>query len=222
MKWVEVNVKQPGNLSKTDFLVKGIKPLVKYAKTNIGIISWHFLWEGVPYPSTLRLRFLLDTEKAAPAKALIEACLKDFEFCFGAHGQPDKEYEGEASDWGVKGWEKGIEFLCYGSEFALELTENKNNIGAGNDFKKNSFFFADRYTHLFLNQLEPLLVEKDDIDEAHFEMCEGIFRYAVQYTDNKYKGKADASKIAEQIVKATIEATKKKAKEQVDALLAEK
>jgi hypothetical protein len=220
LKWLEANIKQPNNISKSNFLVEKIKPLVKDAKNTITVQSWHFLWEGVPYPSTLRLRFLVETEKVDLLKNFVEDNLNGFEHSFGAHGNPGAEYDGEASEWGVKGWEKGMEFLQYGSELAIELIENKESLGVGDNYKKNGSFFADRYTHLFLNQLESLLIEKDGVDEANFEMCEGIFRYAVQYVSSKYADRvADASQVAGQIVRASIEAAKKKTEEQADLLL---
>jgi len=166
------------------------------------------------------LRFLVETEKVDPVKNIIEDIITDFDHCFGSHGNSGNEYEGEASEWGIKGWERGIEFLQYGSEFAMELIEKKESLGVANDYKKSGYFFADRYTHLFLNQLEPLLIEKDGVDEAHFEMCEGIFRYVIQYINSKYASRVpDASQIAGKIVKATVEASKKNIEEQVDALI---
>jgi hypothetical protein len=220
LKWVEVNVRLPNEISRIDFFMETIKPLVLEVQNKFTVKSWHFLWEEVPYSSTLRLRFLVETENVGSLKSVIEDVITDFEYCFGSHGNCGKEYGGEASGWGVKGWERGVELLQFGSEFAMELMDKKESLGVGNEYKKSGYFFADRYVHLFLNQLEPLLIEKDGVGEAHFVMCEGVYRYALQYINSKYGGSvSDADKIAGKIVKEMVEASKKKIEEQVDALI---
>jgi len=138
--------------------------------------SWHFLWEGKPYPSTLRLRFYGDDEKITELHQFLEKKLESIPHCYGEHGdcRESKEYGGEADSWGSKAWEKGVSFLEFGAEFALELIENKDRLGNSNEYKRNVFFYADRYTHLFLNQISSLL------DEADFYLLQGVFRYACQ------------------------------------------
>jgi len=64
--------------------------------------------------------------------------------------------------------------LELGAEFALELIENKSMLGNSDEYKRDAFFYADRYTHLFLNQISSLL------DEADFYLLQGVFRYALQ------------------------------------------
>jgi hypothetical protein len=220
LKWVEVNVRLPDEISRVDFFLETIKPLVIEVKNMFAVQSWHFLWEEVPYSSTLRLRFLVETENVGSLKSVIEDVIGDFEYCFGSHGNCGKEYGGEESEWGVKGWERGVEFLNFGSEFAMELMEKKESLGVGNEYKKGGYFFADLYIHLFLNQLEPLLIEKDGVGETHFLMCEGVYRYALQYITSKYRDSiSDASQIAGKIVKETVEESKKNVEEQVDALV---
>ena len=220
LKWIEVNVRHPDRISRIDFLIETIKPLVLEVQNKFMVQSWHFLWEEVPYPSTLRLRFLVENEEYSSLKSLIEDGITDFDYCFGSNGNCGKEYGGEASEWGIKGWERGIEFLQYGSEFAMELMEKKESLGLGNEYKKSGYFFADCYVHLFLNQLEPLLIEKDGVGEAHFLICESVYRYALKYINSKYGGSvSDASQIAGKIVKETVEASKKNIEEQVDALI---
>jgi hypothetical protein len=215
-----VNVRVPDEISRIDFFMEKIKPLVIEVKNMFTVKSWHFLWQEVPYSSTLRLRFLVETENVGCLKSVIEEGITEFDYCFGSHGNCGKEYGGEASEWGVKGWERGVEFLNFGSEFAMELMEKKESLGLDNEYRKSGYFFADCYIHMFLNQLEPLLIEKDGVGEVHFLMCEGVYRYALQYFNSKYGGSvSDASQIAGKIVKEMVEASKKSVEEQVDSLV---
>jgi hypothetical protein len=174
MKWIEVNIERPSDVPKDNYLTKLLRPIINEAKDKID--SWHFLWEGKPWPSTLRLRFLGDDENIKQLQQFLEKKLKDIPHCYGEHGDcsEDKEYKGEADTWGTKAWEKGIRFLEFGAEFALDLAENKDKLGKSDEYKKNAFSYADRYTHLFLNQISSL------VNEVDFDLKEGIFRYACQ------------------------------------------
>jgi len=173
LMWIEVNINQPSELSKDDCLIKFVEPT--FRKYKNGIKSWHFLWEGKPWSSTLRLRFLGNKSSINEICEFLEEILKGIPHCYGAHGEEGKEYEGEENDWGIKGWERGKMFLEFGAEFALELIQNKDNLGKNNNYKKDAFFFADRYTYLFLNQISSL------VNEADFNLLEGVFRYACQH-----------------------------------------
>jgi hypothetical protein len=220
LKWVEVNVGLADRMSRIDFFMETIKPLVLEVQNKFTVKSWHFLWEKVPYSSTLRLRFLVQNEDVGSLKREIEGGVTEFDYCFGSQGDCEKEYGGQVVEWGVKGWERGIEFLQFGSEFAMELMEKKESLGLDNEYKKSAYFFADRYIHLFLNQLEPLLIEKDGVGETHFLMCEGVYRYALQYINSKYGGSIpDASQIAGKVVKKMVEASKNSVEEKLDAFI---
>lgn len=172
LKWIEVNIERPDSVSKDDYLIKLVRPVLDDFKARIE--SWHFLWEGKPWPSTLRLRFFGDNETIKQLRKSLEQKLKDISHCYGEHGDcgEDKEYKGEADSWGTQAWEKGIRFLELGAEFALELVENKDTLGKSDEYKKSAFAYADRYTHLFLNQISSV------VDEADFYLKEGVFRYA--------------------------------------------
>jgi hypothetical protein len=64
-----------------------------------------------------------------------------------------------------------LKFLEFGSEFALELVENRDQLDNSADYRKDAF--AARYTHLFLNQISSL------VDESDFYL-QGVFCYACE------------------------------------------
>jgi len=180
LKWVEVNIEQSVK-SKDELLTKLVGPVLNEFKAEVE--SWHFLWEGKPWPSTLRLRFLGEEQKIERLRKSLEEKLIGISHCYGAHGdcREHAKYDGEANGgngWGIKAWERGIKFMEFGAEFALELVENRSKLGKSNEYKKDASFYADRYTHLFLNQIGSL------IDEAEFDLNEGIFRYAYRIGKN--------------------------------------
>ena len=179
LKWIEVNIKCTQEIPKEKYLTKTVRTVLN--KCDSKYESWHFLWEGKPWSNTLLLRFFGDDEKIDDIKEILEEELKDVCHCYGENGDcgEDKEYKGEADVWGTKAWEKGIKFMELGSEFALELIENKYKLGKSVEFKQDVFSYADRYTHLFLNQIGTLLNEVD------FDLCEGIFRYGLQILTKK-------------------------------------
>ena len=175
LKWIEVNIRCPSEPLKDEYLTKYVKSILNEYRAKVR--SWHFLWEGKPWPSTLRLRFFGDDEGLKQLQQSLEEKLKDIPHCYGEHGEcgKDKEDKGEASEnWGTKAWEKGMRFLEVGAEFALGLVENKNKLGKSDEYKRDAFFYADRYTHLFLNQIGSLL------DEPDFYLTQGISRFSCQ------------------------------------------
>lgn len=170
--WIEVNIECPSKSSKAEFLIDYVKPVIDNCGNTID--SWHFLWEGRPYPLTLMVRFCGKEDRILDLSIFLENTLNTVTHCYGRHGdcETSEEYDGEADSWGEKSWERGIKFLEFGSEFALELVENRDQLGNSKDYEKDAFFIADRYTHLFLNQISSLLNESD------FYLLQGIFRYA--------------------------------------------
>lgn len=179
LKWIEVNIKCTPEIPKERYLTKTVRTILNECESKYEF--WHFLWEGKPWPNTLLLRFLGEDKKIDDLKQYLEEELKDVCHCYGEHGDcaEGKEYKGEADGWGTKAWEQGIKFMELGSEFALELIENKYRLGKSPEYKKNTFDYADRYTHLFLNQISTLLNEAN-FTEADFDLIEGIFRYGLQ------------------------------------------
>lgn len=153
LKWIEVNIKCTPETSKNEYLTKIARTILNESSSRYE--SWHFLWEGKPWPNTLMLRFFGHDEKIDDLKQYLEDELKDICHCYGAHGDcgEGKEYKGEANYWGTEAWKKGIIFLEFGSEFALELIENKDKLGNSIEYKKEISYYADRYTHLFLNRM---------------------------------------------------------------------
>jgi hypothetical protein len=200
-----------------DCLVKLVKPIVDTARTKIW--SWHYLWEGRPWPLTLRLRFFGEDKEIGQLRQLLDEKLKDISHCYGEHGDcgEGKEYKGEADGndgWGSKAWEAGMKFLQMGSEFALELVDNKNKLGNSKEYKKSAVHYADRYTHLFLNQISSLL------DEVDFDLKEGFSRFALRVV-RKTKPSLPDDKILSAtgpLVHQTIEESKHELQEKVEAL----
>ena len=171
--WIEVNIECP-IANKNDFLILYVKPVVEEYTNRIQ--SWHFLWESDPYPCTLIVRFCGEENTLIDLSIQLEIILQQINHCYGRNGDciTHEEYNGEADTWGDECWERGVQFLNFGSEFALELVENRNQLGNSTDYRKDVFGFADRYTHLFLIQISSLLNEVD------FYLLQGISRFAAQ------------------------------------------
>jgi len=186
MRWTEINV---GLKRETSFLnevlVSQIKPMVDENRARIS--SWHFLWECKPWPelrgtgTTLRLRFFGEESTIASLRNDTDAKLIRLEdqfpdsylgHCFGKHGDCEEEYDGEAEDWGTEGWKLGIDFLRLASDTALKLIEDRDKIGRGEEYRKDINFYADRYVHLFLNELGTM----PSFDESNFLLYEGCQR----------------------------------------------
>jgi len=194
LKWVEVNigVNKDLKLLRT-VLLEFVDPMIKEIHPKIQ--SWHFLWESKPWSEdrqvgiTLRLRFYGEDNIIDKIKQEIEKKLAVLEkdkpelylgHCFGRHGECDKNYEGEADNWGTEAWVLGIKFLNLGSEVALNLIKNQEKLGKSEEYRKPISFYADRYVHCFLNQLRTL------IDEINFYLCEAIQRISYRETKEQF------------------------------------
>ena len=197
MKWIEVNIGLHEDISfMNKVLPESVFPLVDKHKERVK--SWHFLWEGKPWPeiekkgTTLRLRFFGEDKYIERLRSLIDGELKSFEekkpdkffgHCFGRHGDCNIPYEGQEEDWGPKGWELIVKILQFGSETAMELIKNKDEIGK-KDYKKDIFSYADRYTHLFLNPLT--LSMPLPFNEISFYLIQAIQRIAKATKDRQF------------------------------------
>lgn len=167
MKWVEVNIGVKEDIcAMRKVLLDFVAPFVDEMRSKF--MSWHFLWEGKPWPEvyrrgvTLRLRFYGKDELIEGIRSEIEGRLKELEknnpelylgHCFGRHGECGKDYEGEAAEWGTEAWKLGVKFLNMGSEVALTLLKNKDKLGRSEEYKKSLEYYADRYVHCFLNNI---------------------------------------------------------------------
>jgi len=190
MKWIEINIGlKYEKIFLNEVLISQIKPIVDQNRARV--CSWHFLWEGKPWPElkgtgiTLRLRFfgeenIIDSlRNDLDAKFLIlENQFPDLYLghCFGKHGDCEKEYKGEADDWGTEGWKLGRDVLRFASNTALKLIQDQDKLGKIEDYKKNVNFYADRYVHSFLNMLKTI----PSFDEANFLLFEGCQRSALK------------------------------------------
>ena len=184
LKWIEVNIKYTPEISKDEYLTKYVRKILNECSSKY--YSWHYLWEGKPWSNTLMLRFIGDDKQIDDIKQILEEELKELCYCYGEHGDcgEGKEYKGEANYWGSEAWKKGIKFMELGSEFALELIENKDKLGISPEYKKNVYYYADRYTHLFLNQIETLL-RALGYDEVIFNLNQGFCRLGHNILINK-------------------------------------
>jgi len=134
---------------------------------------------------TLRLRFYGEDNIVDQIGQEIENKLATLErdkpevylsHCFGRHGECNKDYEGEACDWGTEAWKLGIRFLNLGSETALELIKNQEKLGKSKEYEKPINFYADRHIHCFLNNIF------DPIKEINFYPTEAIQRTSLLHT----------------------------------------
>jgi len=218
LKWIEINVDQSQYVSNDDCLVKVVRPALDEFRARVQ--TWHFLWEGRPWPFTLRLRFFGNDQDIEQLRQFFENKLKNVHHCYGEHGDcgENKEYKGEANGgngWGTKAWEKGMKFLEMGSEFALELIENKDKLGRSPDYKKNANEYADRYTHLFLNQISSL------VNEVDFDLSQGIFRYGNGMLQGRTPPLQERQirAILRQIIQPMVHEVKQRTQEGIQALL---
>ena len=204
MKWIEINI-GIGNHdreAKVEVLLRLVDPLVtRFKEIAREAYSWHYLWESVPWSSTLRLRFYGDEEAIGKIKQEFEKLWSSLrasrpdlfvDYCYGRHGECGKEYVGEEEEYGSEGWELVKKMLNFGSEIALELIKKHKDMGRSEKFKKPLNVYVDRYVHLFLNQMNPL------INELQFYLDQLIHRHFL-YTIRKPPPEELANKIAEEI-----------------------
>lgn len=211
LKWIEVNIKCAPE-TQDEYLTKTVRKILNECRSKYE--SWHFLWEGKPWPNTLRLRFFGNDNKIDDIKQYLEEELKDICHCYGEHGDcgEGKEYKGEANGWGTNVWDKGIKFMEFGSEFALELIENKDKLGKSREYKGDAFFYADRYTHLFLNQVGSI------INEVYFDLGQGIFRlgYGVLLNKDPSLTEEQRNSIINPVMESMLAEIDRKTKDKID------
>ena len=108
-----------------------------------------------------------------------------------------------------------MKFMEMGSELALELIENKDKLGRSPDYKKNANEYADRYTHLFLNQISSL------VNEVDFDLSQGIFRYGNGMLQGRTPPLQERQIIAilSQTIQPMINEVKQRTQERIQALL---
>jgi len=152
-KWSVTNIRVPAERSEKEDLLLGVFDGV-ISEFRDEVQSWHFLWEGKPYPHTLLLRFYGQSH-------IIDEMwetLKDYLDNKNLEYQPDDVYDGERASYGVKGWKYVMDGLCLGSDLAVDLMKNeraKDAVG----FPKPLPCYVDRWVHLFLNQLRTRVSE---------------------------------------------------------------
>mgnify|MGYP005634972143 CR=1 FL=1 len=98
------------------------------------------------------------------------------DYCYGNHGECGKEYVGEEDRYGSEGWNLVAKMLNFGSEIALKLIKKRENMGRSNEFKMPLDVYVDRYDHLFLNQISPL------VDELYFYLVQLAYRFFLYTT----------------------------------------
>ena len=108
-----------------------------------------------------------------------------------------------------------MKFLQTGSEFALELIENRDRLGGSQNYKKDAHYYADRYTHLFLDQISSLVNEND------FDLSQGIFRFGYGTIQNMNQSLTEQQirAILNQIVRPMVGEVKQRVQERIRALL---
>jgi len=186
MRWIEINIGLKSNLERRrevalKALYKLVDPLViKFKEVMREGCTWHYLWEANPWPLTLRLRFYCNDNVINRIKQEFEklwSSLKASEpeifidYCYGRHGKCGEVYAGEEDIYGYRGWDLVNKMLNFGAEIALELIKKCDIMGKSQEFKASLNVYVDRYVHLFLNQMYPL------VDEIGFYLIQLVFRY---------------------------------------------
>ncbi|WP_292319291.1 hypothetical protein [Caldisphaera sp.] len=189
MRWLEINLEIKNNdpemirkvfANFVYFLVKDFKEI----SSKKG--SWHYIWESIPWTSTLRIRFYNSNDIIEKIKQKFETEYDNFnksnpdilgQYIYGNNGEEGEEYEGEVNYYGTRGWKLVMKMLEFGSEVALELIRNKDLLESdqySGSYPGSIDLYADRYVHLFLNQLNYF------IKESEFLMKQLPFRYYVE------------------------------------------
>jgi len=152
-KWFAINLIAPAERSaKEDLLLKVFDDIISKFKDDIE--SWHFLWESLPYPHTLLLRFY---GKSCDIDRL-KVTFGDYLDRENVERIPNNTYDGEAASYGVKGWTYVMNILHLGADFAIDLIKNER-VRNTNDFPKSFSCYIDRWIHIFLNQLSTSVAE---------------------------------------------------------------
>ncbi len=205
MKWVEINVgigKDDSEAMIEALLSLADNLVTKFRSMTRDGCTWHYLWENVPWQLTLRLRFYCDEETLNRIKQEFEklwSSLKALrpnifvDYCYGCQGECGKEYYDEDDVYGSKGWELVKKILNFGSEIALELIMNVKIMEKSNWFKTSLDVYVDRYVHLFLNQVSPL------INELDFYLLQLVYRYFL-YATGSYPSKEVVDDVIKGIV----------------------
>jgi hypothetical protein len=116
------------------------------------ILRWFFFWEP-----DLRLRIRWhDVDVRAQHVATLARALDEWkdqrrikDWFEGAHGIPDKGYNGEADHYGAEVWDRMQLDWMNGSELALELSR----LDRAKRLPHPREYYWQRHVHLFTNQL---------------------------------------------------------------------
>lgn len=147
-KWIEVNIHLNGYSQSNKVIAETVKELVKDFKEKGWVKSWHFFREP-----QIRLRFFGEEENVSKMESVINEKLNQKEstegnlyscHIFGAHGERNKEYAGEADYW-KDDWSLVIKLWEACSEFAMTLISK----GASKPLDTH----GERHIHVLLNEL---------------------------------------------------------------------
>jgi hypothetical protein len=147
-KWIEINIHLNGYSRSNKVIAETVKELVEDFKEKGWVKSWHFFREP-----QIRLRFFGEEENISKMESLMDEKLNkkesaegDLYSChmFGAHGERNKEYVGEADYW-QDDWSLAMKLWEACSEFAMDL------IAKGTS--KPLDIHGERHIHVLLNEL---------------------------------------------------------------------
>ena len=145
-KWLWIDIKAPEQKPEKENLLLRIHADV-ISTFRLGVENWHFLWESAPFQHTLLIRFCGDAESIQKIEGAITDMLDSAKIEWKI-----EPYEGEASTFGLTGWEYLTKVLHLGSEFTIALIENERS-PKSEEFKWPLSGFLERWIHLFMNQL---------------------------------------------------------------------
>jgi len=152
--WVEVDI-IPMKKSMEEILVTAVKPLIDNLRGEIE--TWHFLREFEPIKKP-HIRFRIRTKQASQLNAVrteIESVLTPLrgneieDFYYGVHGKPEtdtEKYEGEAKNFGVKGWQVAQKLMEHTGNAVIEMITKT-------PLERPVDWYAERCIHFFLNQI---------------------------------------------------------------------
>jgi len=183
--WFVINIRVSEKPSeKEDLLLRLHSDIVSIFKAKLE--SWHFLWEGSPFRHTLLMRFFGNSDTIREIGKKMTKLLDEE----GIDWKVDETYDGETKSYGTKGWDYLMKVLHLGSDFAIDIIENKRKGEVTEEFKRYLGGYLERWVHLFNNQLDTQI--REDV---------ALFRLSAHRTAVNYLGEEKYRKISRELNK---------------------
>ena len=175
LDWLELNIEKPANIPETDFLLTTTNTTLDDIKNKFKIASWHFRWTKKPYSTTLQLRFKAQSKELQKLQKFLNKKLRGKSTQHIIEQQPNYLFTSPERD---KKTARNIQkLLQLTSEITIELIQNNKNTDP--ELRpEDPLTYAQKYTNLLLNQLQPLLKQTSQPTTTDFYLQQGIAHHA--------------------------------------------